>query len=256
MKILIQITCLLVFSSLVSMGQIQTSHENQFPEGIAFSYGYSFYAVKDNFISDEKYSGNANSFALSWSQYHNKNGFRFGIDWLGSDKISNNNVSTRINEFDLSFDYLYPIKRTTNSKKAYLYLGPSLGFFVYTNDPIMSEPGALNMDISLSFMFSGGVVGDLLIPLHEKFQLETSARLNLLSFTIRSVDYVEDEGIDAKLLSVFTGTRFNLGLGFRYFPTEKISLRIAYECDLFWLGQWDPVTSVSDNIVGTVGIHF
>ena len=123
MKILIYTMSFVIFSSMISSAQNVTSHKQQFPEGLSFSYGYSYYSVKDQFISDEKYSGNANRFSLTWSQSHPKNGFRVGVDWLGSDEIRNNNIYTQINEFDLFLDYLYPIKRTSNPKKAYLFLG-------------------------------------------------------------------------------------------------------------------------------------
>jgi len=255
-KKLIIPTVLILFVIANSIGQNSESHRLIYPEGISLSYGYSFYSVKDEFVSDEKYSGNASRITANWSNYHPSNAFRLGIDYLGSGKIQNNNISTQITEFTLYLDYLYPIKRSENPKKAYLFLGPSAELFVYSNDLQIAEPGAINMDQSIAVMLSGGIVSDLIVPISNKLQAEASARLSLLSLTLRSVDYVEENSLDVKLLTAFKGTNGSLTLGLRYFPVERVSLRIGYELQLFWLGEWNPVTSVSDNIVGTVGIHF
>ena len=133
MKISIHTAWMLLLISTIASGQSPGSHEKYFPSGLSLSYGYSFYAVKDQFISDEKYSGNAYRIIASWSKFHNKNGFRFGIDYLGSKTISNYNIITSITEFNLYLDYLYPVKASEKTKKIYVFLGPTAGTFVYAN---------------------------------------------------------------------------------------------------------------------------
>jgi len=57
--------------------------------GITVTGGIGHYAVRDEYISDEKYSGNMPSWSLGWSSPHGTHSYFLDLRYCGSTEIEN-----------------------------------------------------------------------------------------------------------------------------------------------------------------------
>ena len=150
-------------------GQDSLNQSSIYPEGITFEYGIGSYAVTDEYISTEKYSGSMPYYRILWTKPHDDYVYHLGIDYRYSSDIKNNNVSTDIYQFTLNqgFDYALP-KFTVFNKDAYLYLGPSTELFFYYNNQNIAVSG-FDYAQSFALLISLGVSSELYYQLSNKF---------------------------------------------------------------------------------------
>ena len=156
MKISIKFLLVLVILIYIkdSIGQDSTNHKILFPKGITIAYGLGNYAVRDEYVSQEKYSGTLPYFRIEWSRFHNKYGFRQKLEYRNSSEINNNNISANVTQFSFYMDYLYPAgKFELFSMPVFTYLGPSANLFFYLNNPGYME-GSIHLNYSFVLMFN------------------------------------------------------------------------------------------------------
>jgi hypothetical protein len=238
------------------LGQDSLSHRSIFPEGITLEYGIGSYAVTDEYISEEKYSGSIPYYSINWTNQHADYVYHLGIDYRYSSDIKNNNVSTDIYQFNLNqgFDYALPKFRLFN-KDAYLYLGPSTELFFYYNNQNIAVSG-FDYAQSIALLISLGVNSELFYQLSNKFYIETSLDFDLLSLGFRMVDSEETDESPVKLLTVISATNTVFRLGLRYYLLENLSIKAAYLFNLTRIDAWEPLLSASDNVVFTLTYGF
>ena len=151
-------------------GQDSLSYFSVYPAGISFEYGIGNYSVKDEYISNEKYSGTLPYYSFGWVRKHNKYIYRLEMAYRNSNDIDNYNVSTDINQFALNQGFLYPLKKIRLFKNdLYIWLGPSAEVFFYYSKPNIAVSG---FDYAQSFavLFAGGFNSDVIYPLKPNFQ--------------------------------------------------------------------------------------
>ena len=78
--------CLLLMVSLSVfignlLGQDTLNQRHIFPEGISLEYGIGSYAVTDEYISKEKYSGSHPSYSITWANQHSNYVYHLKIDF-------------------------------------------------------------------------------------------------------------------------------------------------------------------------------
>ena len=249
------ITLWFVLGSRVEAQESQSS-KSVFPRGISFAYKYGSYAVTDEYISKEKYSGVLPGFSASWSRFHDKYGYRLRLEYGSSSEIKNHNVSTTIYQFVLDHGFLYPFKQTQIFKKdVYFYLGPATELYFFYNNQNIAVSG-FDYAQSFAMLFSAAIQLEGICPIHETLQIESSLGLSMLSLGFRMVDSEEEDVSPARLLTLFSGTNAGFGLGLRYIPTHKLSLKLAYKLQITRISSWDPLLAASDNFVLFMTYHF
>jgi hypothetical protein len=220
-----------------------------YPNGISLKYGFGKYSVKDQYISDEKYSGNMPEYGIAWARKHNKYVYKLEAAVRLSQEITNYNVSTNITQVNFSHGFLYPLKKLSLfNKDLFIWLGPSTEFFFYVNEPRISVDG---FDYAQSFagLFSIGFNTEAIYPLSRTIFLETSLDLTPLSVGIHIVDSEEEDRSPVKPVTLLSGLNSSFNLGFRYFLLKKLSFRVGYKFEFTKISAWDPLLSASDNIV-------
>ena len=238
--------------SMQSQDTLKTG--KNYPAGVYFEYGFGSYAVKDQYISKEKYSGNMPQYTFGWAREHDKYVYKLKFAYRISDKIKNNNATTYITQVTLNQGFLYPLKPGRLFKKdLFFYLGPSTDFIYYFNEPYISVAG---FDYSQSFaaMLSLGLNMDAIYKIAHKLQMESSLSLSVISFSFRAVDSDEDDQSPAKLLTLFKGLNLDFNFGVRYFILNELSVNLKYDFQLLTISAWDPLTSASDN--GMIGLTY
>jgi hypothetical protein len=239
-----------------SFAQDSLSHRTIFPTGISVEYGLGNYSVRDEFISKEKYSGTLPHFKVDWSRFHNKYGYYLSFEYRSSSEIKNYNVSADIYQFALNQGFLYPLpKKSLFAKNVYPFLGPSTELYFFYNEQNIAVSG---FDYSQSFamLLSIGLDSEIIFPIRNDLQAETSLGLGILSLGFRMVDDEEEDVSPAKLLTSLSGTNASVSQGIRYNLFGDFSLKVAYKLNVTRISSWDPLLSASDNIITTMTYKF
>ena len=247
---------LILSSSEYILSQDSQNHRPIYPEGVSLEYGIGSYAVTDEYISKEKYSGSLPYYSIGWSNQHSNYVYHLGIDYRYSSDIKNNNVSTDIYQFTLNqgFDYALP-KFTLFNNDAFLYLGPSTELFFYYNNQNIAVSG-FDYAQSFALLISLGVSSELYYRLSNNFYIETSLDFDLLSLGFRMVDSEETDESPVKLLTVISATNTVFRFGPRYYLLNNLSIKAAYLFNLTRINAWEPLLSASDNVVFTLTYGF
>jgi len=227
-----------------------------YPEGLSVEYGIGSYAVTDEYISTEKYSGSLPYYSITWANQHSNYVYRLKIDFGNSSEIKNNNVSTDIYQFTLNqgFSYALP-KFTLFDNDAYFYLGPSTELFFYFNEQNIAVSG-FDYAQSFAMLISGGINSQIFYNLFEKLNIEGSLDFNILSLGFRMVDTEESDESPAKILTLISANNIVFTLGPRYYLLDNLSIKAAYLFHLTRIDSWEPLPSASDNIIFTLTYGF
>ena len=246
-KIIISTTIL--FFAVESYGQDTIKYKTVFPSGISVGYGQGLFSVKDEYISKEKYSGTLSYYSFGWARGHNKYVYRLNMAYRYSNDICNYNVSTGIHQLRLNQGFLYPLKKIILFKNdLYIWLGPSTELFFYYSKPNIAFSG---FDYAQSFavLAAIGFNADVIYPVNNNFQLESSLSLTAISMGFHLVDTEEDDQSPVKLLTLFSGLNSSFAWGIRYYLFNRLSVKLAYKFELTRISAWDPLLSASDNLV-------
>jgi hypothetical protein len=162
--------------------------------GITVEYNKGSEIIYDNYISKENYSGSLNSIAIYWLR-ENKNCFsRLGIDYQSASLIHNYNVNADAICLDISRDILYNINRKYHSgKKRYLFIGPSIDFFLYFRRQNIANGGLtgfLNV-YSFSSLFSGNFNIELYQPINNHFYISGGIKISIISVGMRMFNLLQ-----------------------------------------------------------------
>jgi len=138
-----------------------------FPVGISFEGGPGSFAVRDEFISRERYSGPLPLYSLTWTDVTAARANRIMLEYRTGAHVMNYNVSATITEFTFGLHYLYPIGRIPLfSKQVHAYLGPSPElFFHFRSQNLAGGGNAIFRAYSVAFLLSAGATASFFCPL-------------------------------------------------------------------------------------------
>ena len=214
---------------------------------ITFNTGINFIAVKDDYISDERYTGYSPSFLFDWTKINDSSGFHLSFGIINSAKVTNYNVSANIIEATLDLAYVYNIgDLNIFNRKIMFYLGPAPELFFHIRTQDIAR-GAIMDAYSAAFLFSAGVRLDMIMPLSKKWQFEGNIYSSFLSLGGKLIDFENTNTSMFKILTLFTGLSYNLNLGVRYGLFNNISLKAGYEFGFVRISAWDFFISAKDN---------
>ena len=249
------LTLILIFP-INLVAQDTTSQKLNFPQGISLEYGIGSFAVTDEYISKEKYSGALPYYGISWCKPHANYVYRLSMNYRYSSKIKNNNVSADVHQFTLNqgFNYALP-KFTMFDKDAYIFLGPSAELFFYFNKQNIAVSG-FDYAQSFAMLISGGINSQIFYKLFDKLNIEGTLDFSILSFGFRMVDEEETDESPVKILTLISANNVVFTLGPRYYLFDNLSLKAAYLFHLTRIDSWEPLLSASDNVVFTLTYGF
>lgn len=248
------ISAISLIITLQTPAQDSLNYKTVYPSGIFLKYGQGLYAVKDEYISKEKYSGSMPYYNVEWVRFHKKNGYRLEFEYWKTTDISNNKISAEAQQFNFNQDFFYPIGNfSLFSRNVYAYLGPSVQLFYYEIYYHFVSPGTFISPTTYGVICSLGINTEFIYQVNNKLKVEGFLRSNLISFSGKQFDErkYEDES-NPTLLSVFTATKIDADLTLRYYPIDRISVSLGYKFDLSRINKWDPYIAASNNIIISV----
>ncbi len=255
-KIIISAVSLLM--ALKTLAQDAVDQKTMFPSGISVGYGQGLYSVKDEYISEEKYSGTLPYLNIEWVRFHNKNGYRLEFEYRNSTNITNNNMSAEAKQIAFNQDFIYPVSHfSLFSKDVYAYLGPSVQVFYYDINYNFVTPGTFITPKTYGLIFSLGINTEFIYQVNRKLSIEGFLRSNLLSLSGKDVDpAIYDNDTPPGLLTVITVTKFDFDLSMRYYLFNRIFISLGYKFDLSRIDKWDPYIAASDNLIISFNYKF
>ena len=250
-KLKIIISAITTILALQTHAQDSLNHSTVFPTGISIGYGQGLYSIRDEYVSEEKYSGTIPYYSMEWTRFKNKNGYRLKFEYWKTIDISNNNISAEAQQVNFNQDFIYPIGDfSLFSRPVYVYLGPSVQLFYYEIYYHFVRPGTFISPGANGIMFSLGVNTEFIYRVNKKVNVEAFLRTSLFSYASKAMDdqkYSNDLG--STLVSVFTASKSDLDLSVRYYLFNRISLSLSYKFYLSRINKWDPYIASSDNII-------
>jgi hypothetical protein len=255
MSLIFVAVCLCATTSMA-----QNSHDagNLLGSGISVRGGLGHLAIKDGYVSEEKYSGTLGSLSLFWLEGDSTSAHRVGFDYCGSSAIRNNNVSAQVMQAALSLDFLRSVGSFSLFDRDVLaFVGPSGDLFLYYRQQNIATGGnALFNAYSFAMFFSLDVNSTLVMPLSSRFSAESSARLSLLSAGGRLADLHGTNVSFFKLTSLLSGLRGHWEFLLRYAMSDLFLLKAGYRFEICQSSTWSYLLSASDNLVFIVTVRF
>ena len=227
-----------------------------YPGGITLSYGIGSFALRDEYISPERYTGILPYYSAGWTRSHQKYIYRLDLTFRQSNEFKNNNVTSDVLAFKLGQGFLYPVKPLNLFRKELgLWIGPTTDVAYFENNPDIAVSG-FDYTNSFATLISLGFRGDVIYPISGRFTSEASLQVTMLSIGMRSVDSEEDDQAGTKFLTPVSGlnTSFNLGIG--YDPLKWLSLGIHYRFDLFRVTAWEDLLFAGNSAIIMLHINF
>jgi hypothetical protein len=238
--------------------QDSLTQEDIFPSGISLGIGIGSYAVKDAYISGERYTGSIPYYSIGWMHFKSKGGYRLQFEYWKTNNISNNNISADVQQFCFNQDFILPIGSfSLFNKPVYAYLGPSVQVFYYEIYFKFATPGTFISPITTGGMGSLGINGELIYNINNKFQFDAYLRSNLLSFTGKRMDEREHKNeSNPTLLTLISANKLDFGISTSYCPISWFALSLGYRFDLSRINKWEAYIAASNNVIVSIKFIF
>ena len=219
--------------------------------GLSISGGIGHLAIKDEYISRQKYSGTLPSFSMSWLRSDSSSGYKLGMDYFNSSTIRNGNISADVLLSALNLDFLYNVGQfTMRDYTAYPYLGPSAGIFLYSRQENIATGGnAFFSAYSFALFLSLDITSTIVVPISTDWSAEVSGKLGLLSIAGRLADLHDDNVKFFKLVTLLSGVRGNTQFLIRYDVTNLLQVHAGYRFDICQSATWNYLLAASDNLI-------
>jgi hypothetical protein len=216
--------------------------------GLSLEAGVGTLALRDQFISEERYSGTLPSLAVRWSAWHGGPAFQISLEYQRSSAIRNYNVAATVTQFSLRQGFLYPLTGLRLlSRDAQVFLGPLAEVFLFFNEqrvaianPNFSESGA--------GVISLGIESRIVVPWDDHLQGEFALGLAALSLGLRSVDTERRDVSPVALLTSLSGLHGRAEVSLRYRVGRHLSARVTARIHALHISSWDPLTSVDNGL--------
>ncbi len=246
--------CISLLATFVS-AQTQQTLKNLLGDGIFVQDGLGYLALRDDYISDEKYSGSLSYLELGWLRSRDSSASRFSMEYRNSSDVRNNNVSADVIQAALNLDYLYPVGAfPLFERDVFAFLGPSAETYLYFRTQNIANGGeAIFNAYSFATFFSLGINSELVLPIGSSFSAEWSGRLSLIGFGGRLVSLENNSNEKFfKLVSIISGIQGSTNILLRYNVSDALLLKAGYRFEICQSNSWDYLFSASDNLIFVV----
>jgi hypothetical protein len=244
-KCIALVVILLASISRVS-AQDSSASRPPYREGLTIEGGVGYVAVRDEYISGERYSGTVPYYGVTWSKYHETYGFRLHLEYQYTTNLKEYDITAELKQFRLSLDYLYPIgEPNLLSKKLSVFLGPTAEIFNCDRRQNIASSQYLQSKNSL---FSCGLRSEAIWPVTASLEVRAAARITLLSLCIQSVYSNYGSQSSSKFLTAFEGIDADCGIGICYGLTNWLYGYIGYRFDITRMTASDYFITANDNI--------
>jgi len=238
---------ILLCGTALSYAQDSTNSRYPFGEGLSLQSGIGYLALRDEYISNDKYTGSVPLFALAWSKWHEAYGFRLQLESQYTNKLEGPNIHAELTQIRLALSYLYPLANTEIcSRVVHFFAGPTLEVFEHYQLNQIAGSEFLSSNVGL---IAGALRLEAFYPLTGKFRLLAMGQCTALSMVVHSTNS-NDPGISpTKVLTPFKGLDAEWQVGASWLFAKSFDLSAAYRFDVTRVTAWDYFISANDNLI-------
>lgn len=217
---------------------------------VYLSSGISHIAIKDYYISKEKYSGLLIGFEFGFRYSGVSNFHDLNFSFKRGDGIDNYNIDADVLLFNLNQNYFYKIlDNNLFAKPLMIYLGPSLEIFTYfREEDIARVSNSIFYAYSFLGEFSGGIQSLAELELSENISIINLFGVNLCSVGFRMVDTDDDNNSIMDFTSVNKNINFNSATTLTYSISKNLSIGCQYNFHFVNNRNWDKLYLMTDSL--------
>lgn len=243
-----------LISAAIASAQDSTSSHALFSNGLTFSGGIGYIAVRDEYISGEKYTGTIPMYGATWSKYHETYDFRLHMEYQHTHDLKNYGVSAMLTQFRMELDYLYPLSEANLfERKLSITLGPTAELFNHNRRSNIANSENLQSNLA---MVSGGIRSEAAFPWTPGVQIRAAVQLTLISLVFHSSNANASDASPSKLLTPFAGVDAKGEIGIFYSLTSSLYASAGYRFDVTRVTAWDFFISANDNLLISLSYGF
>lgn len=233
------------------------SNKIQFGKGITLRYGIGSLALRDEFISKEKYTGTSPVYFVSWSRYNKNFGLDIYLKWENSSPVKNYNVTSNVSQSLIGIAFYYPVGSVSIFRKnLFFFLGPAAEMFQYNQTRNITNYSAYNEN-ALALLASASISAKAFYVINKAFMLEASAQLSLLSVANKTTSSLPGGTNTANaVLTALYGFHSNVGINIRYLILNHITASAGYRFDLSQITEWDYFITAEDELSAGLSYNF
>jgi hypothetical protein len=236
----------LLASNVDSFSQDTAGADMMHGNGITLSAGVSYIAVRDEYLSPEKYTATLPIWGVAWSRFSTTFAYRLTFQYQSTTHLKSYNVSADLHQGSVRLDILFPIGDfELMNRKASAWLGPGSEFFAHTRRQRIAG------DVKESSTFSsiyGNVVGQLFYPLASSLNVEAVSSFSLFSLAAKTNVETGSEST-TKLQSLFTSLRAEGEIRLRHRFIGSLSAFAGYRFELTRATAWDFFIAGNDQLL-------
>ncbi len=249
-RFILVLACIIA-ASTAACGQVVQSNRDLIPKGLSVSGGIGHFAITDEYLSQERYSGSLPYFDVSWLGGSDTTAYRLGLEYRHSAGVRNYNVSAGVTQASLNLDFMYYAGAFSFlGRNVFAYVGPSSRIYLYYRQQKIADGGdALFNAYSFAMLLSGGINSRLVVPLTQVLSAELAGELDLISFGARIPDMYDQNSSAVRFVTLLSGACGNTQLLLRYDLTRSVSISGGYRFEICQNSSWSYLISASDNVV-------
>lgn len=222
--------------------------------GLTVEYGIGSVAIVDEYISDERYTGNLPYLGIWYNRLARDQGFRLGFTFQQDNGLENYSIRAELSRINLIYDQLFKIKKFNIAKKpAFWTIGPSFEYFEYELiNQFSSTYKGFSEYIMVILGFNTAVEWDIT----KRFTASVFLRTNVIGTSYKTHDEQNYPDVNTRLQTLFTANNLNVDLGLRYRVIPRISLGLKGKAQYTRSTRWDPSQMFVNSLLLHTIIHF
>jgi hypothetical protein len=207
------------------MAQSPDTSEVKPGRALSAQAGWGYVAVRDEYLSSEKYSTFLPSIGGSWTDFRPTWEYALNVLYQSTKNLKNNNVSAELNQFSIRLDIFFPVGD-------FFWIGPGSEVFVHMRRQHIA--GDFKSSATLG-MFSANINAAARCPLGSSLRAEAKAFASLFSLAGKSSESNEPSRIFGFPSALRTAGEIRL----RFELSESVSASLGYHFEATRVTAWD-----------------
>lgn len=238
--------------STQSFAQEATKNIPSFDSGLGVNSGIGYTRIRDEYVSDERYSGITQFYGIGWSRIRKNYGFHANLDYQFTPQLNSGDLSAQVDQLEIGCDYLFHLSGLILlSRTLSIYLGPTCRLLdSQRSQALVMSSSYIPPLNSLITVFAGGIRVEGFLPLDKRMQAAVTAETSIISYTQRSVS--ADGGTSNRLLAIPDLMDAECGIGAIYKLAGPVALTAEYRFQLLRVTSWDFFMLGTDNLILSV----
>lgn len=222
--------------------------------GLIVEYGLGGVALKDQYISKERYTGTIPFLGVYYGRLDERKGYQLGFTFQKDNELENFAIRAEYMRASLNFDQFFTVKSFLMAgKEAAWHIGPSVEYFEYE---LTNRFSSNHKAWSELIMASVGINTLLDWQFGKKFTASAFLRSNVIGMSYKTHDERKFPDKNSILQTLVTANNLDAELAVRYKIVKRISLGLKGRAQYTRSTGWDDSNCFVNSLTAFTIIHF